>query len=387
MAARPLDVDTLRATLEIVGRHGIVAGAKMLGIPRNTFVSRWQRARVWAAESGVPCPAPASGVPVVGGDSTPAPAPQVLGDALLSVTGARRLPSSSDEAWLELDKWIGRSAREMVTPGRAPESGRLRVCVAGDFHSPFYEPALVAQLIAEEGPRTDLLVINGDLQDFYSISRFVKYETVTIEDELAAVDALLGRLSAAFPEVLVVCGNHDRPRFEKQLRSLVPADLVKVIEFLSGGELDVLRVIGKRYPNVRFARHGVGRHAVGWFAQVGDLIVTHAEKFSRVPGAALRGIEEWLADRRDVLGLAPWRVLIQAHTHQMGVFPWHADRLLIEGGCMCQTHGYQLDARIAGRPQRRGYVTLTQYEGVTDLNSVRTFWWDVSGRATHDESL
>jgi hypothetical protein len=95
-----------------------------------------------------------------------------------------------------------------------------------------------------------------------------------------------------------------------------------------------------------------------------------------VPGAALRGIEEWFADQDSTLGLDPWRVLIQAHTHQLGLFPWRADKLLVEGGCMCSTHSYQLQARIMGRPQRLGYVTLQQENGRTDINSVRPIWLD-----------
>jgi hypothetical protein len=81
------------------------------------------------------------------------------------------------------------------------------------------------------------------------------------------------------------------------------------------------------------------------------------------------------------LGLKPWKVLIQAHTHQLGMFPWKADRVMVEGGCMSQTHGYQLQARIMGRPQRVGYVTLEQTKGVTDVNSIRLVWLDAERKA------
>jgi len=58
------------------------------------------------------------------------------------------------------------------------------------------------------------------------------------------------------------------------------------------------------------------------------------------------------------------------------MFPWKADKVLIEGGCLSLVHGYQLQARIAGRPQRVGYVTLDQSNGVTDINSIRLVWLD-----------
>jgi predicted phosphodiesterase len=277
-----------------------------------------------------------------------------------------------------LDDFIGRTPRPHDRPSRTrkAESSTRRVVIASDFHAPFQDNWAVSELIAREGGKADTLIVNGDIQDFYSISRFVKYEQVSMESELAAVDALLGQLSAAFPEVILVSGNHDHARFEKQLRTLLSVEMCHVVEFLTGGNLSVLRVIAKRYPNVKFAETKVGRFAVGWYYQHGDLLTAHAEKYSRVPGAALRGIEEWFADQDSTLGLDPWRVLIQAHTHQLGLFPWRADKLLVEGGCMCSTHSYQLQARIMGRPQRLGYVTLQQENGRTDINSVRPVWLD-----------
>ncbi len=287
-----------------------------------------------------------------------------------------RLPQTADECWAVLDTAIGRTRPQPKPPVyRSPKT--KRIVIASDFHAPFHRPdAVAAMLAATKG--FDQLIINGDLQDSYSVSRFVKYEAVPWEREMAAVDALLASFAAQYPDVLIVDGNHDRPRFEKALRSQVPLEIVHVIEYLTGGEFSAIRVLMKRkgYQNIRFAPIKVGRHSLSWCAQQGDLIVTHAEKYSKVPGAALRGIEEWFSDQHDVLGLDPWRVLVQAHTHALGMFPWRSDRLLVEGGALCAVHGYQLDARVAGRGQRLGYVTLTQTDGVTDLNSVRFHWLD-----------
>jgi hypothetical protein len=147
-----------------------------------------------------------------------------------------------------------------------------------------------------------------------------------------------------------------------------------VIELLTGGNLSIIHLLAKRYPNVRFAPQQAGPFSLSWLTQVGDLIVSHAEKFSTVPGSALRKIEEGLTDFGQVYGLKPWKVLVQAHTHAHSVVLWHADKMLVEGGAMCATHGYMLSARMGGRPQRIGYTTLTQVNGVTDLNSLRFRW-------------
>ena len=284
------------------------------------------------------------------------------------------LPVTADECWAVLDGWIGRKRIPKAKPSKWQAKAQQRIVVAGDFHAPFHDNEVVATLIADEGPRTDTLIVSGDLMDFYSISRFLKYERVAIEQEIAATDALLGQLSAAFPDVLIVSGNHDSQRFEKQLRSFLSPEMMHVIELLTGGNLSVIHMLAKRYPNVRFAPQQAGAYQLGWLTQVGDLLVSHAEKFSTVPGSAVRKIEEGMADFDHVYNLKPWRVLLQAHTHAYSLIPWHADKLLGETGCCCVTHGYQLSARMGGRPQRQGYVTLTQQAGVTDVNSVRFRW-------------
>lgn len=340
-------------------RGNITEAAKLRGVPRNTFDSRVIRAMDYGL---------------------------ITRAAIREMRRAEekaglRLPQTATECWAALDAWIGRAART-VTPPKSAKSkfSDKRIVIASDFHAPFHDVEAVGRMFAAT-KGYDVLKINGDLQDFYSISRFTKYESVPVEREGAAVDAILSHASGQYAEIDISEGNHDRPRFEKALRTQLSLEQMHVIEYLTGGNLSMVRAIAQRYKNVRFPQVQVGRHHLGWFQQEGDLLMAHAEKFSRVPGAALRGIEEWFSDRHDTLGLAPWRVLIQAHTHQMAWIPWHADRLLIEGGALCQTHGYQLDPKIAGRPQRIGYVTLHQRDGVTDINSIRLHWLDADRKA------
>lgn len=357
MAQPPISRALAEQAVALVEAHGgnISHAAAAAGIPRGTLENRFKRARVILSQPEVVEPI-----------YTPPPSP--------------RLPVTSDEAWELLDGWIGRKRTKFKHPQNWQAKAEQRFVIAGDFHAPFHDPEIVGELIARESAFTDTLIISGDLMDFYSISRFIKYEHVPIEQEIAGADALLGQLAAAFPDVLIVSGNHDSQRFEKQIRSLLSPEMMHVIELLTGGNLSVIHMLAKRYPNVRFAPQRVGSHTLEWMTQVGDLLVTHAEKFSRVPGAALRQIEEGLADFDHVYNLQPWRVCLQAHTHQVSLFPWHADKLLGETGCCCLTHGYMLSARMGGRPQRQGYVTLVQNSGVTDLNSVKFHWLNAEKR-------
>lgn len=361
MATPSLSDDELRAAVEAIRAHGgnTTEAAISLGVSRTTLQHRLQLAlgRGLTTRDVIRPKRPRM--------------PEVY----------QRLPQTADECWALIDAAIGRTAKTVKPP--KPAKARFsdkRIAIISDLHAPFHDVEAVGQMF-HETQGFDVLKINGDLMDSYALSRFTHHESVPIEREMAAVDAILGQASAQFPEIDINDGNHDKPRFEKALRSQLSLDLMHALEYITEGNLSLIRVAAKRYKNIAFPRTQVGRFQLGWFQQDGDLLMAHAEKFSRVPGAALRVIEEWFSDRHDTLGLAPWRVLIQAHTHQMGWFPWHADKLLIESGCLCTTHGYQLDAKIAGRPQRVGYVTLHQRDGVTDINSIRLRWLDAERKA------
>jgi predicted phosphodiesterase len=293
------------------------------------------------------------------------------------------LPRGYESQWLEWQKFIGQAKDRYAGPAKRPvRIGRQKIVIASDFHAPFHHKEYVAALFEREKD-ADLLIVGGDLQDFYSVSRFVKYEHVPFEEEMAAVTLLLEQFSERFPRVLIVEGNHDRPRFEKQLRDRVSEEMVKVIEYLAGGNLSVIQAAAKRFPNIEFAKTKVdGRFDVGWFVQVNDLIVSHMEKFSIVSGSTLRGVEDWFANFEKVLGIdRDWKVIVQAHTHAGAWFPYKADKLLVESGCLCRTHGYQMTPRAGGRPQRQGYVRLEQIDGKTDPNSVQFVWLDAEQKA------
>lgn len=283
-----------------------------------------------------------------------------------------RGPQTYDEALAEYRGYIGQT-----TPTLAPAKHRKfsdeRIVICSDFHAPFHHPAALADLCKVEA---DTCIVAGDLQDHYSISRFLKYESVPISQELASAQMILEQLSHQFPQVYCIEGNHDSARFEKLLADRLPHEAIDIIRFLSKtGTLSSMEALVSQFRNVELVKHKVGTHTVTWFMQKGDLIVSHAEKYSRVPGSALRGIEEWFSDFERTLDLQPWRVVAQAHTHAMAMFPFGPDKVLVETGCMCRTHGYQLSARIAGRPQRLGWATLSQRDGVTDLSSIGVRWW------------
>jgi predicted phosphodiesterase len=324
------------------------AAADLLKMPVNTFRSRLNRAKAILAEF--------------------APAEQI-----------REPLTSFEEAWAQWMKAIGMAKDRYVSKrphSRTSASNTTRkILVVPDLHAPFHEPEMFAAMLDAEKDADHVICI-GDLGDSYALSRFEKYERMPYRDEWASVNLCMQELANRFPSVEIIIGNHDA-RLDRQLRLRLTEDMVDAITFITGGTLCPITAMARRYPNVTIARHETpsGRSA-DWFTTVGDAWLGHPEKFSRVPGSALRGVEEWIADNERAMGFDQYRLIVMGHTHQMSWIPWRAGRLLVECGCLCQQQGYMLSPRVGGRPQRRGYLTFIQHDGVTDLNSVRLRWLD-----------
>jgi predicted phosphodiesterase len=284
--------------------------------------------------------------------------------------------ASFEDAWKQWQRAIGMAKDRYIVPSRRSKATTKRkILVLPDIHAPFHAKELLARTI-EENPDVDEVFCIGDVCDSYALSRFTKYDWMPWRDEWAQVTLVMQAIASAFPKVTIVVGNHDA-RLEKQLRTHLSQDMVEAIQYMTGGTLCPLTALARRYPNVTIARHITpSGHAVDWCTTVGDAWLGHPEKFSRTPGAALRGVEEWLADNELQMGFDRYRLIVLGHTHQLSVFPWRAQQLLVECGCLCATQGYMTSPRIGGRPQRRGYITFTQVNGKTDLNSVRMRWFD-----------
>jgi hypothetical protein len=359
VAGPRLDPAVMRETLDLVKRHGGVAQAsRASNVPYSTFETRYRRAKA-ADQAG----------DLVGVES--------LEDRQAIPVG---LPFEREwKAWMA---HIGMAKDRYAGPAKPrARTGRLRVVAAGDFHIPFHDRDALAMLCVREKD-ADVLVIGGDFGDAHCASTFTKYEHVSYEAEHAGKVAVLQTLSETFPLVKYLKGSNHTDRFEKRLREHLDKDMLDAIMSMTGGILNPDLALVKRYPNIEVSGWTTPRgQGVSWLTMVGDVVFSHAEKYSVTPGFALRKVEEWLDDQTGHLGLPEMRCLVQFHTHAVGWFPWRSDKLLVEPGCMCQVHSYQLGARIAGRPQRLGYVVMEIVDGKVDLGSVQIRWLDAEKAA------
>ncbi len=342
--AFPRMTEQLKAqTLAAIAAHGgnVTAAAKAVGVSRGTFAGRHREAKNTPPRS--------------------APVDPMVREPL----------ASFEEAWSQWGKTIGlMRERYKGPPKHTKRTDRTKILVIPDLHAPFHNVEMFAAMIAREKD-IDKAICIGDLSDSYSLSTFTHYRSVGFSEEWAAVTAALQAMSEAFPSVELVIGNHDA-RLEKRLRERLTIDMVEAVKFMTGGILCPVTALAKRFPNVTVARHVVpSGDTIDWFTSYGDAWLGHPERYSILPGAALRKVEEWLADHEVDLGMQRYRLICLGHTHTYSQFLWRSGQMLIEVGCLAQTQGYMLKPKIGGRPQRIGYVTFEQVNGRTDLNSVK----------------
>jgi predicted phosphodiesterase len=107
--------------------------------------------------------------------------------------------------------------------------GVKRLAVFNDIHVPYHSITALTAAI-EHTKDCDALLINGDLIDFYGLSRFMKDPRKrSVSHELKACNELLDVLQKHYKKIYFKLGNHD-VRFEHYLMMKAP-ELLGIAEF------------------------------------------------------------------------------------------------------------------------------------------------------------
>lgn len=88
-----------------------------------------------------------------------------------------------------------------------------RTLILSDLHIPFHDaPAILAVIARAKKYNPDCILLNGDVCDFFSLSRFDKNpKESSLKDELDLTRQFLGWLRQTFPKARIIykLGNHD----------------------------------------------------------------------------------------------------------------------------------------------------------------------------------
>lgn len=90
--------------------------------------------------------------------------------------------------------------------------GALKVLILSDVHIPYHDEVAVAAALAHgKKKKPDVIILNGDIGDFYGVSRHDKDPRRSLADELDAIRQFLFHLRKQFPNtrILYKIGNHE----------------------------------------------------------------------------------------------------------------------------------------------------------------------------------
>ena len=238
------------------------------------------------------------------------------------------------------------------------KEGLARILYFGDQHIPFQCDAAIEAAV-QSNLSVDLVVLGGDLIDCYSLSKFEKHASVPFELEVEGALRHFAYLEKCLPgtPVLALSGNHD-----KRIKRNVQYPMA--LSFLY--DQDFYEAIARPFPNIIPVNN--------WYAQVADVLFAHDEHGSAVDVRSALTAYAYFREMEEVLGLDPFRLVIQAHTHQAGV-AYRNDRKVLEAGCTCVPMAYALSSSKYKRPQVNGWVTLTLQDGRAVLNECREHVW------------
>lgn len=162
---------------------------------------------------------------------------------------------------------LPKSQKESKNPYQIPKVNN-KILIISDIHAPFHDvEAIKAAMAYGKEKEINCIYINGDLVDFYGLSRFEKDpRKVNVPYEIKCAKEILAYIRASFPKALIVyyMGNHDH-RFNKYL-------LLKAPELLDLPEFDYYTIMECQKNNIILLDNNRG-------ATAGKLNIRHGHEF------------------------------------------------------------------------------------------------------------
>ena len=265
---------------------------------------------------------------------------------------------------------------------KATPEDQYTVAIMPCLHIPFESKNNLASFIAAYGASigeyflVDELVIAGDFLDCLSMGHAGYKKNIrpnqykTLAEELAAGKAVMAELSARFPKVTIMRGNHiDRVR--KYFAERLSPELMFLVNY------DITQILAEDFNNVQtVSLESKNGDDLGWIYQIGDVRICHAEVGSSIelrPTVRLdKWFQEWEATINDLTDLPPYNVLVECHTHQAGILHVNSGaKTLVEGGCLCLTPQYSIEPSVPySRPQTNAVTIVSLIDGKAIKNSI-----------------
>lgn len=277
------------------------------------------------------------------------------------------------ERFLELQErfkfWLGDTGRVAKAPKRKAGK-RKKILVLNDIHAPFHNEAALARAINDNRDADECWVV-GDVLDLFSFSRYDKTSRpFSPIEEFQSGRVIMAGLAEAFPTVRVMHGNHDDRYIKYLVRAHIPPDVLEFMKYSFPNSLSPLAKLCADLPNVQMMEpKRIDYASYPFIHQIGDCVLSHAERYSRLTNKAVSDVIEWLMKKAKPMGIVDdFKVVIQAHTHSAGK-TWNDYGVVgIESGCLALTPDYDGSPKLMGRQPVVGYTVVVQEDGRTLIN-------------------
>lgn len=247
-----------------------------------------------------------------------------------------------------------------------------RILCISDTHIPFQLPVSTWK---DYAGRVDTLVLNGDIQDCQSISKFPKQYRIPFVEELVTTRQFIIELVEMVrpKKVYVVKGNHEA-RLARYLSERLNEDVLNV---MPDTPLDLMINDGFKnrerrfktevwYEPLRevFKEEGIHiEHTGNWYLKLGKTIFVHPLAYSdTMLKTSEKAMQYFLRVDRD------FSTLVMAHTHKLGSYTQGGIQLY-EQGCCCNTEKLNYgDGRLT-IPAQKGFIYLCHDKSGTEIKS------------------
>ncbi|MFW6015294.1 MAG: metallophosphoesterase [bacterium] len=198
---------------------------------------------------------------------------------------------------------------------------KTKVLVLSDLHIPDVNFDNLEKAILDNQD-ADIVVLAGDLVNLDSIRKYGNIKNISVEDEYKKLFKIMKVISDIFSQIIVITGNHDR--------SLYKYFSNKIVQGLSGYlnlKHPPLEDVMKYFDNVNYINH--------YFCQLGDLIIAHPDRYSKVRGRTVRNVLRERLEREHYKEYDNFSTVMIGHSHDVAEINDFSKRGL-EIGCLCK---------------------------------------------------
>jgi predicted phosphodiesterase len=251
-----------------------------------------------------------------------------------------------------------------------PKGKLFKIVSISDLHIPFVNDAVVKDML-EKHSDADILVVNGDLLEQYSVSKWPKSKGIVLKHEYQIAVKYIKLFASKFKKVVLTRGNHDE-RVAKYFASNIdpgvcflthPDPLERIangFDFTENGDFRQVH----SFDNV-FYFGGL----CGWYAKVGKTIFAHPSGSSGVPMRTGINVANYFLEKED------FDCVVLGHTHKIGQIIYKG-KLIIEQGCACIPMDYEADSKMQYGQQSFGYaVIFMNSKGEVDFDQSRPVYY------------